>query len=481
MSQTLWGANEREWEDIFRRYQAANAWLQSLITDPLGKRYELAQSPEDMRRGQEAQIARMERFLAALGNPQNGRHVIHVAGTGGKGSVATMVEALLRSTGVKSGLHISPYVQVPNEKLVANGKMVSPSGFTDLVESFGLRYESYIAAGGERPKFGEAWVALTHLFFERNGVQWASLETGMGGRFDPTNVVNSDVAIITNVDYDHVPQLGTTLPEIAWHKAGIIKPGKPVVTAETKPEAIGVISREAAAKDAPLYALGQAFHVESVRQHAGGVSATIRTPWRTIEDLDISLAGAYQATNAALALTAVELLSEKHQGALSLTEEMIRQAMRGLRIAGRMEVMQENPLVIIDGAHNPQKMQAAASALKEDYPEGRKVLIVGMLKTKDAHASLQHILPCVDVVITTEPHVIGKPSFSAADLAQLVRTLNPKLDVQAQPVVQEAISLGLRESARQDLLFITGSIYMLEDAREVWYPKERLLRELEYS
>jgi dihydrofolate synthase/folylpolyglutamate synthase len=465
---------------VYDRYNAALQWLESLITDPRGERYLIPQTQEEYRHSQEAGLARTSRFLDYLGNPQQAYHTAHIAGTGGKGSVATMVAAILHASGVSTGLHTSPYLQVPNEKLIANGKMLAPSGLAALIEHFRPLYDSYAARFPDgRPKYGEAWVALTHLFFRRMGVEWVALETGMGGRFDPTNAGDYDLAVITNVDFDHVPQLGTTLPEIAWHKAGIIKPGKPTVTGETKPEALEVIEREAASRDSQLYRIGRDYQAENTRHHEHGVIANIRTPFGNVDDLYISLIGEYQATNAATAVMSALLLRER-QG-LSITEGAIREAMSGLKIAGRMEVMQTAPLVVIDGAHNPQKMRAAASSLRRDYPDIKKTLVVGMLQTKDAAASLAEIVPIVDRVVATEARVIGKPSFEAREIAETVRAIGPGVSVAMEPDVQLAVRGATANAGPGEMVFVTGSIYMLGRARELWHPRTELLRRLEYG
>jgi dihydrofolate synthase/folylpolyglutamate synthase len=465
---------------VYDRYNAALQWLESLITDPKGERYLIPQTQEEYRGSQEAGLARTSRFLDYLGNPQQAYHTVHIAGTGGKGSVATMIAVILHASGVSTGLHTSPYLQVPNEKLIANGKMLAPSGLVALIEQFRPLYESYAARiPDDRPRYGEAWVALTHLFFRRIGVEWVALETGMGGRFDPTNAGDYDLAVITNVDFDHVPQLGTTLPEIAWHKAGIIKPGKPIVAGETKPEALAVIEREATAHDSQLYRIRRDYRADSTRHHEHGVIANIRTPFGNVEDLYISLIGEHQATNAATAVMSALLLGER-QG-LSITEGAIRKAMGGLKIAGRMEVMQTVPLVVIDGAHNPQKMRAAASSLRRDYPGIEKTLVVGMLQTKDAAASLAEIVPIVDRVVATEARVIGKPSFEAREIAETVRAIRPGVSLAVEPDVQLAVRGAMANAGPGEMVFVTGSIYMLGRARELWHPQAELLRRLEYG
>jgi dihydrofolate synthase / folylpolyglutamate synthase len=174
-------------------------------------------------------------------------------------------------------------------------------------------------------------------------VRWASIETGMGGRFDPTNVLNSVIAIITNIDYDHIPDLGRTLGEIAWHKAGIIKAGKPVVTGETKKEALEVIQAEARAKKAPIFVLGKDFQVENTRPDRNGIRMDVLTPFGGVKDLYMNLVGEYQALNAACAVMATLIAREMY--GVNVTEQSISMAMQGIEIPGRMEKMQEEPII----------------------------------------------------------------------------------------------------------------------------------------
>ncbi len=471
---------EGRWESIYSRYKVSLNWLESLINDPQGERYLVPKSSKEMREGQIASFERTHRFLAFLDNPQNNYHIIHVAGTGGKGSTTTMIDALLRAAGQKTGSHTSPYVQVPNEKLVINGQIISPSNFSELVDNFRQRYEYYIQQDPKgRPLYGETWTALAYFYFSRQGVSWAAIETGMGGRFDPTNVNTSDIAVITNIDFDHVPQLGTTLGDIAWHKAGIIKPGRPVITGETKPEPLSVIKLEAIEKNSPILILGQDYSAKNIRKSDDGIILDVHTPFGDMHNLYVSLEGSFQGLNAVTALTATLYAADRH--GFSLTEEQIRNAMATLSMKGRMERMQAEPLIIIDGAHNPQKMRAAAATLKQDYTGLKKTLIIGMLQTKDAADSLKQIVPFVDAVIVTEPNVVGKPSFTVEQMQEFVTSIRPDIRVEGEKDVQKAIADAMNNARKDEMIFITGSIYMLGHARSFWEKKEDLLNKIEYQ
>jgi len=390
----LKGKTEK-WAVIYKDYEEAKNWLNSdeMI---LGIGTEKASSTEEFRILQELKFSRVRAFVEFLGNPQDSFRSIHIAGTGGKGSTATMIEALLRFAGERTGLHTSPYIQIPNEKLIMNGRMIAPSEFTQEIHALRSLRETFMQQHSEIiPLHADIWMGLTFRFFQHQKVTWAVIETGMGGRLDATNVVNADVAVITNVDMDHVPELGTTLKEIAWHKAGIIKQGKPVVVGQILPAALSVVAAEAEAKNAPLFLYGKDFWADNIRFVNNGMRADFSTPFGNFADIYVNLVGHYQAINAATAIMAVAVAAQQYD--IALNREIVAGAMEAITFHGRMERMQDNPLVIIDGAHNPQKMAAAARALQSLYPDKNKTLVIGMVATKDAPGTLRPVLGRLDV------------------------------------------------------------------------------------
>ena len=468
------------WHSIYGGYLEGKNWLESLITDPTAERYQATKTSDEYRKQQELSFERTRLFMDFLGRPQDFFSSFHVAGTGGKGSVTTMIDAILKSAGEKTGRHISPYVQLPNEKLIVDGRMIKPSEFTRLVNELKQEYEAFVKNNpNHKPLHGEAWIALTYEYFKKRGVRWTVIETGMGGRLDPTNTLNSEVAVITNVDYDHIPQLGETIEEIAWHKAGIIKPGKPVITAETKDNVLEIIKKEAQDNNSPLFIYGIDFFIRNVSHKDNGMEFDIETPFGSYNNIYINMFGEFQAMNAATAIMAVLAVSKEKE--INITEASVKDALSKLVFPGRMEKVQDNPLVIIDGAHNPQKMRAAAKALKGNFPKINITLLIGMLKTKDAVETLRQILPMVNNVVTTTPRVIGKPSFFAKEMAEMVRDLNPNIQVSAENEIINAVEEAKKIQSKNGLLFISGSIYMLGDVRNLWYPAEEILKGLEYN
>lgn len=467
-------SNSPEFEKTLAEFQAAQNYLFSLITDPTGSRYFEVKSTEVRRQEFEEQIERMRDFLAFAGNPQTTFNSIHVAGTSGKGSVVTMLASILRAAGIHAGHHVSPYVQVCNEKLVVNGQMISPGEFVSLVEEFKAIYKSWQQSnsGFEAIKYGEAWVALTYLWLVRQKVAWAVIETGLGGRYDPTNVLPSKVAVITNVDYDHVEVLGEDLRDIANHKTGIIKEGGIVVTGEQNQAVLNVIEDEARQKGAAVFRLGKEFDFKI----KGGL-LEVDGPHSKYRDLRIAMKGQFQPTNAAVAVAALDVLRESDQ--LPIDETTVRAGLAAAAYPGRMEVIQEEPVVILDGAHNRHKMEALAASLKAIYPGRKLTVVLGVLMIKDGGGMVRALAPLAEKWVATKPHVFGKPALPASELAEIVREVLPGIKVAVQEDVRTALEQVLGEAKEDEIIVVTGSIYLIGEARERWVSSEELLYRLE--
>ena len=468
--------NAAPWESLLVEFESELAWLHTLIRDPAGTRYQAVKSPAERLAEFAAGLERTRRFLDFLDNPQNRYPAAHIAGTSGKGSVTVMLAALLQSAGARTGYHVSPYLQIPNEKLVIAGRPISPSAFVQLARAFRRRLEAWTAQGGDL-LYAEAWTALTFFWLAQERVDWAVIETSMGGRYDPTNTLPAAASIITNVNYDHIPQLGTTLAEIADHKAGIIKPGRPALTGVAEPELLAVLKREAQANNSPLYVLGRDFRLHIEQLEPDGSWLSVDGPAQRYGPLFLPLAGAFQARNAALAIDAADLLAQA--GGPPQSTATMQQALDGLRFPGRMEIVQPAPLVLLDASHNRHKMAALAQALRRLYA-GRKItLLLGVLAMKDAAALLAEILPLGARVIITQPHVFGKPAFNPHTLAAEVARLAPGAPVDVHEPVAAAVQAALEGLDPAEMLVVTGSMYLVGEARSVWFPPEELLKHLE--
>jgi dihydrofolate synthase / folylpolyglutamate synthase len=462
---------EMKWRD----YNARIDWLQSLITDKTGMRYFVERDPQEQLRQFQEALVRTAEFLEFAGNPQERFPSVHVAGTSGKGSVVTMSASLLSEAGHSTAYHVSPYLQVCNEKLVLNGHMISLDGFIKLVDEFRSIYETWQTAGRKfnSLKFNEAWTSLTYLWFARCGAEWTVMETGVGGRYDPSNVLPSQLAVITNVDYDHVKPLGPELEDIARHKAGIIKPGKPVITAALNPVVLQEIEREAELKKSPLYRLGKEFDFTLHEADASGVTLSIHTPFNSFENVHVALRGAFQATNVALAVSAVDVLAQSYP--IQLTQLVVESALQQVQFPGRFETIQTDPLVILDSAHNPHKMQSLVEALRSIYPHRRVIAVTGMLMTKDASSMLKLLLPAVDKLILAKPNVLGKPSLEPEQLAATIRELDPSKETHVAATLVDAIKTALAQASEGDLVLVTGSLYLVGEARNYWVSPQVLL------
>ena len=465
--------------NILKQFERRVQWLNDRITDPTGVRYLVERTPETRLAEFEDQLARTGDFLAFAGNPQNQYPSIHVAGTSGKGSVTVMLAALLTGMGLKTGAHVSPYLQLPNEKLLLNLQMISPSNFVDAVDAFRAIYEQW-AGGDNHLRYEEAWTALAFFWMARKNVDWAVIETAMGGRFDPTNLIPARLAVITNVGYDHESQIGPSLADIAWHKAGIIKPGALAITAETKPEVLHILQAEADEKEVHLHRLGQDFDFAVHHLNGDGAILTVQGPFNTYKNVEIGMRGKFQPANAALAIAALDLLFAPLQSPISNPQSPTSNLLplKTLQFPGRMEVLQTSPIVLLDGAHNPDKMAALVESVQAIYPGKRAAILFGALKIKNASVMLETLLPIASRFIFAPMDVTGKPASTPGELSTLLHELAPDLPVETANSPEAGIAHALAALTPDDLLIITGSIYFIGAVREHWFPKDTLLQQL---
>jgi dihydrofolate synthase/folylpolyglutamate synthase len=475
-------------QEILPKYYDALHWLHSFIAHPEGNpiprsvdRTSADQSASAEKLAlHEDKIHRMEILLSYLGNPQDAFRSVHVAGTGGKGSTATMIGKILEGSFARVGVRTSPYLQVPGEKLRINGRMIAPSRFARVVDSLRPRYEAFRREYPHiKTGYKSVHTAFYYSYFAESHLDWGVIETMMGGRFDFTNVLNPELSVITNVDFDHVPALGTTLAEIAWHKAGIIKRGKPAITGELEQDALAVIRQEAAEKGAELYCQGKDFDWEMVSLDDRGATINVSAPFQEYRNIRIPLLGSFQAQNAGLAIAAVDLLAHNHN--FSMTSDIANRTLADIQFPGRMEIIQENPRVILDGAHNPQKMLALSKSIAQLYPNTSFTLICGMLCSKDTSQSLKHLLSQSRRVVTVKPQVLGRACVEASDLAGVVRDIGYAGPIDTFPDVTQALDTILAEAKPDDMILVTGSLYMLGEARSYWVSPESLLIESELA
>lgn len=447
-----------EIDTALARYHAAYKWILSLVKDPTGRIETRDLSREGRIAEYEKRYALMQAVLDFAGHPEAGFKSAHIAGTSGKGSVTIMISALLTACGQRTGDHTSPYLQLPTEKLRVAGRQIAPSEFADVADQLRNIVDRW-RAQGNRFRYAHGWALMTFLWFNYAKVDWGVYETGVGGRFANSNLMPAEIAVITNVDYDHVKSLGPTLEGIAWHKVGIIRPNKPVVTTETKPNILAMMRKEALARSATL--------IECDYDLEADGSLTVRTPYQTFSQIRPKLQGKYQLVNAALAITTVDILA--HKFGFQLTEQMIEQALGKTVYAGRFEIVQTAPTVILDGAHNPAKMRAFVDSVQRAYPNQKATVIVGKLATKDGDEMMQSLLPITQRFVASQPNVYGKLPTPADELAATLRQLAPEIPISAEPDILKAVSATLAQANSDDLIIVTGSIYLIGSAREYWF------------
>jgi dihydrofolate synthase/folylpolyglutamate synthase len=429
-----------------------------------------AKTPSDVRARAEVRMARLRSLLRALGDPHLRYPVIHVAGTSGKGSTAVAAASILQAAGFRTGLHTSPYLQVATEKLRIDGALIDATTFLDVVDQVLAAAQN---AGLLDLTYGEAWFALTALALAEARVQVAVIEVGAGGRFDLTNVVSPAVSVITSVGLDHMETLGTTIPEIAWHKAGIIKQGAPVVTAVADSQALAVIEQVAAETDTRIISVVEGKTFEATADGNGHYA------WWELNRPEVryptAMPGRYQATNAATAHAAVRALPG--MGA-SITPEAVRDGLRAARMQGRFEVVQRKPTVTLDGAHNPDKMAALVHDLcswRSSHPESRLIAVIGMLESKDHQPMLIEIARVADEIVTTSPRVLAKPGADAGILAASAAQLGFAGRITAVDDPHSALDLAMGRSGSNDLVVVTGSLYLVGNVRGRWYPDDEIV------
>jgi dihydrofolate synthase/folylpolyglutamate synthase len=400
-------------------------------------------------------LDRMRELVSVLDDPQSATPAVHLTGTNGKGSTAAMVTALLGAQGLRVGTYTSPNLSRVNERLAIAGEPIGDEAFAAVLsELAGL--EPMLA---ERPTRFELLTAAALWWFADEAVDAMVVEVGLGGTWDCTNVVDAEVAVLTNVSFDHTEVLGPTLEGIARDKAGIGKAGSRFVVGETDPGLVSVVRSVAEAVGvAELWLRGEEFDCTANRLAVGGRLVDLRTPGAQYGELLVPLHGAHQGRNAACAVAAAEAFF-----ASPLDETVVEEAMSSVRVRGRLEVLRRHPLVVVDGAHNVAGMQALADAVVEAFSvAGRSIAVVGMLRGRDPSAMLAPLARAgVSEVVVCEPR--SPRAMPADEVLDAARGVG--LTATAVVPVEAAVSSALSRVGDDDLLVVAGSLYVVADAR----------------
>jgi dihydrofolate synthase / folylpolyglutamate synthase len=431
-------------------------------------------------------LQNINRLLTALHNPHKSFLTVHVGGTNGKGSTSAMIASVLRTSGLTVGLFTSPHLISFTERIRVNGKEITGN---DVI-SLAAEIRDVVSGLDEfSPTFFEVVTAISMLHFKSNEIDIAVMEVGMGGRLDATNIIVPEVSVITNIGYDHKEFLGDTLREIAREKAGIIKEDIPVVAAYQDREVLDVLEMTAYEKHADLYLYGRDFSPLLKSENVSGLCFDYRdSDSFAIHDLILPLTGQHQMQNASLAIKAARIVLDNLRASGSSgheedTSKSIKDGIAAVKWQGRLEYIQENPPILIDAAHNPAAADALARALKRNFLETYKkiIIILGIMADKDIKGIMEPLLPLASEVILTAPSY--SRAASPEHLADIAHSLGFS-EVQIAPTVKDAVEMGMKTCLRDEddgsgklpLILITGSFYTIGEAKEMLGQKGVLTR-----
>jgi dihydrofolate synthase/folylpolyglutamate synthase len=402
-------------------------------------------------------LERMRDLARLLGDPQQAYRSVHITGTNGKGSTSAMATALLAAQGLTVGTYTSPNLSRVNERLSRNGEPIDDTAFTELLEAL-ARLEQLME---EPPTRFELLTAAALAWFADEAVDVAVVEVGLGGRWDCTNVVDGEVAVLTNISFDHTEVLGPTLEDIARDKSGIFKKDSRVIVGESDPTLVALLRQ--AAEDvgaAEVWVRGNDFACTSNRLAVGGRLIDVRTPAAAYGELLVPLHGAHQGENATVAVAAVEAFFGS-----PLHEDVVEEAFASVRVPGRLEVVGRRPLVVVDGAHNVAGMLVMARSLAEEFTvDGEGQAVVGMLTGRDPVAMLEPLLVAgVRSVVACAPD--SPRALPAEVVAKAASALGMVATVAATP--GEAVRLAVGRAGPDDRVVVCGSLYVVADARRL--------------
>ena len=407
-------------------------------------------------------LDRMEELLRRLGNPQDDLKVIHVAGTNGKGSVSKYLEEGLSACGYKMGLYTSPYIETFNERIRYDGADISDEDLEYYGQKVVSAAEAMVADGLDSPTEFEVVTAIAFLYFAGRQADITILEVGLGGIGDSTNVVKSPLAsVITSISYDHMAQLGSSLAEIAVNKAGIIKTGCPVIANVPQRDAAKIIARKAYAMGSRLYDIsGIRAAVSDETPFSQKVSMELYE--KSYSDVEISMVGRHQAENLKTALATLEIL--RKSGAVKLDREALYEGLKRARQPGRFEVISEDPVVIIDGAHNEAGAQALQETMAQHFAGKKILLVAGILADKEIDSIVKFLTKITDHIIVTEPDNPRK--LAAEKLAEHVADFGVAAELVSD--VEAAVHRAKELADDYDVILFAGSLYLIGDVRRLW-------------
>lgn len=396
-------------------------------------------------------LERTRELLEKLGHPERALRFIHIAGTNGKGSTAAMTAAILQAAGYATGLYISPFLQVFNERMSVNGEMISGAELGEITQ----QVKDFAETMADPPTEFELMTAIAFLYFQRHRCDLVVLEVGMGGRLDSTNVIPApEAAVICNIGLDHVKELGDTLEKIAFEKAGIVKPGCDVVLYQPSDTGVAHVVRGICEKNhAPLHTADFS-KLQSLSDSIHGQ----RFRYKDSETLQIRLLGAYQLKNAAVVLETVEVLRRR---GYAIPASAVRSGLAAATWPGRFEVLHTDPVMIADGGHNRQCVESVAAALQHYFPGRQFIFIMGVLADKDYGSMIELLAPLAKHFYTLTPD--SPRAMSGGQLAALLASYGK--DADACQSAADAVAKAFRSAKKDDVICSVGSLYMTGEIR----------------
>jgi len=411
-----------------------------------------------------------------MDDPQNEFDSIQVTGTNGKTSVSSMIAGILKECGLKTGLFTSPHLETVRERVSVNGRLIPANRFAETMTDIRPVIEKAEREVGERLSYFELVTAVAYYYFQRERIDVAVLEAGMGGRWDSTNVVDSDVAVITNIELEHVNELGRTREKIAFEKAGIINEGAVVVTAEGTRDILMVLAERCREAGAELKVFGRDFKLDYLLPYrvAGEPLAQYMSvrglEEREFKDIKLHLLGKHQAVNAACAVAA----SQAYAGPREKTDvDAFRRALEASNVSGRLDVLSKLPLIVADGAHNVSGVDRLAATLPDEFDYDYLVVVVSILEDKDARSMLKLLGAVADELILTENR--NARSIRAEKLGNYCRM--DKIKHRIEPDFVKAMSAARDIAGRGGMVCATGSLYTVSEAR-IYFRRQSASREM---
>ncbi len=411
--------------------------------------------------GSKLGLKNITKLTELLGNPQNSYKIIHVAGTNGKGSTCSMIHDALMASGYKTGLFTSPYLEKFTERIQVNRQQIDDEALARITGLVKEKIDLMVREGYNHPTEFEVVTAIGFKYFEEQGIDFLILEVGMGGRFDATNVVsNALVSVITSISYDHTEYLGDTLEKIAFEKSGIIKEGSDVVVYPQEKSVVDVVKNTAKNKNATVYEVEKS----NIEKLGGDLSGQrfkyLKTDVFNIPEAKIRLLGEHQLYNTLTALRALELIKKR---GYNVTEKAIVEGFKNCRFAGRFEVVNENPSIIIDGGHNINGIEYFAKAVRENFGSSKITLFFGMLKDKNPEEVLPLLIPLSKEIFTLTPN---NPRAMKSDFLANLISNHSDVKVTALDDYNEIIPI-LKNIDKDGCICFAGSLYMIGDVRTI--------------